>query len=134
MTAPVRGSFVDISVAVDHGYGDKCYDCEAFAVTALITESDSMGSEYHPLCTSCGDKTLLKIKEAREKEEANPTGYCDWCKASNVLVSPHRDFEEGLHGRVYDVCSPCLAKERERIAEEMEDYEYDNDDWIGWCD
>lgn len=138
--SPVTGSFVSVSIAERQGYGNTCYDCaekgteNVPAITALITESDSFGSEYCPMCASCRDAYVIERDKAREEEKANPTGHCDWCKASNVLVSPHRDFEEGIHGRVYDVCSPCLSKERDRIAEEMEDYEYDNDDWIGWCD
>lgn len=40
--------------------------------------------------------------------------------------SPRRDFEEGLAGRLYDVCGDCVKKENERLAEEAEAYERDH--------
>mgnify|MGYP003604369764 CR=1 FL=1 len=133
--SPVTGKFVCVSVAESQGYGNTCYDCDEKgtenvpAVIALITNSDSFGSEYCPMCASCRDAYIIERDKAREEELANPTGHCDWCKASNVLVSPRRDFEEGSHGRVYDVCRPCIDKENELIRRDLYDGDEDWDDY-----
>lgn len=38
-------------------------------------------------------------------------------------LRPRRDFEEGLSGRVYEVCSACVKRENERLAEELDYYD-----------
>ena len=130
--APVRGQFVSVQTAESHGYGCYCHeeihgDTQVEAVTALITESDSFGSEYFPMCQECKDTYILERDKARKEEDENPTGFCDWCKASNVRVYPQRDWEEGSHGPVYDVCSPCSRKYQENLAKENAQYEEEDD-------
>ena len=33
---------------------------------------------------------------------------------------PRRDYEEGMTGRVYDVCGACVKKQNERLAAEYD--------------
>jgi hypothetical protein len=56
---------------------------------------------------------------------------CDWCKKVAKL-SPLRDtLEEGMHGPVYYVCSPCVKEYDERVNEEYEK-ECNRDDELIW--
>ena len=131
MIAPVAGRFVAVEIAESQGYGNTCYDCaekgteNVPATTALITNSDSFGSEYCPMCASCRDAYVIERDKAKAIELANPTGCCDWCNATNVVVTPRRDFEEGSHGRVYDICRPCIDKENELFRRGLDE----DDDW-----
>lgn len=111
------GQFVSIEVSVSQGYGNTCYDCECDgdvdvpAITVLVGSVDSYGSEFYPMCEKHRDDHIAY--KARQEEE--PTGHCDWCNTSNVVVFPHRDFEEGSSGRLYDVCNKCIEKENDQI-------------------
>lgn len=53
-----------------------------------------------------------------EDLDLHNVGTCDWCKGSNLIVKPHRDFEEGNNGPVYDVCKACRVQELERLDTE----------------
>lgn len=89
--------------------------CGKPSVYKVVGETDSMGSEHYFQCTQCREKE-------REWLKANPTmGDCKWCKASDVRVFPHRDFEEGMNGPVYEVCQACITKESERLREELDE-------------
>ncbi len=35
-------------------------------------------------------------------------------------LRPHRDYEEGMAGRVYDVCDACIVKEHKQLVAEDE--------------
>ena len=50
--------------------------------------------------------------------DQHDVGTCDWCKGSNLIVKPHRDFEEGSNGPIYDVCKACRVKESDSLNEE----------------
>lgn len=92
------------------------------AVVRIQGETDSFGSEMHDCCQECADA----IKAERNSPEAS-TGQCDWCKQEATDLRPRRDFEEGMCGRVYDVCGACVKKENEYLAAELDEY----DDWDG---
>ena len=81
----------------------------------LIGESDSFGDEYFYCCTEC-------LEKLRKWEKENPpTGTCDYCKGANLLLVKYRDLEEGMHGRVYDVCRPCRDKHTAFLLEDTHD-------------
>lgn len=120
--AYIPGQLLPASVAIHNGYGSICEDCNEPAVTTLVGETDSFGSEFHPLCQKHKDEYIVARDKEQEDEENNPTGCCDWCKRSHVKVRPHRDFEEGSCGPVYDVCDACIAKEQASLDDEYDDY------------
>lgn len=119
------GQFVSIDVSISQGYGNTCYDCECEghidvpAITVLVGSVDSYGSEFYPMCKKHKDSYIVHRDQKMEEELKNPTGCCDWCNTSNVVVSPRRDFEEGSSGRLYDVCSKCIDKENKAIQREL---------------
>lgn len=89
------------------------------AVARVQGETDSMGSEMNDLCSEC----LADVK-------AEPRGgRCDWCKEKSALLKPTRDYEEGLCGRVYDVCLSCRELARDEAAAELADLSPDYDDF-----
>lgn len=93
------------------------------AVRRVQGETDSFGAEYIDLCQECLD-------ELRKQDESR-TGRCDWCGQQATDLRPRRDFEEGMCGRVYDVCGDCVRRENERLKAELaeydDDYYYDGD-------
>ena len=46
--------------------------------------------------------------------------YCEWCKREAEGIFPHKDFEEGMAGREYDVCLACRKKEAAYVQEELD--------------
>jgi hypothetical protein len=92
------------------------------AVARIQGETDSFGSELWDLCEECRDK----MQEAKRQPI---TGRCDWCTSDANDLRPHRDYEEGSSGRVYDVCAGCRKREAERLQAELDD-----GDWDGWGD
>ncbi len=56
------------------------------------------------------------------------SGECDWCRKEADDLVEHKDFEEGMAGRLYDVCAECRIKERESVeAEQAEDDDYNEE-------
>ncbi len=103
--------------------GAMCDDHpEVPATKRLQGETDSMGCEYHDLCEQC-------IAEHREAAKQARVGNCDWCKNQADDLRPRRDFEEGLAGRLYDVCGACWRRQNEALRAELDDGE---DDLMGW--
>jgi hypothetical protein len=62
-----------------------------------------------------------EVAPEEEDLDLHNVGTCDWCKGSNLIVKPHRDFEEGSGGPIYDVCKACRVKEADSLCDE--------DDW-----
>lgn len=88
-------------------------------VARVQGETDSFGSELWDCCQECVD----------EMKNAPPhVGTCDWCKTPKVELRNMRDYEEGMSGRVYTVCTPCSDRYNKRQAEEFEK-EYGNEWW-----
>lgn len=89
------------------------------AVARVQGETDSFGSEMNDMCQECLDnhKAYLASDEAAESRK----GVCDWCKNTADDLRPKRDFEEGMSGRVYDVCGACVSRQNEELADELDD-------------
>lgn len=82
------------------------------AVRRVQGETDSMGCELNDMCQECLDKYKDEVKNA------DTSGTCEWCKTHAGKLRPRRDYEEGLYGRVYQVCEPCIDKQSARLAQE----------------
>lgn len=82
------------------------------AVKRVQGETDSMGCEMIDMCQVCYDahKNYMLNRDT--------SGHCDWCKCDKSIVRPHRDFEEGFAGRLYNVCTDCLKKESDSLEED----------------
>ena len=91
------------------------------AAARVQGETDSFGAEYFDLCKECRDKHFESIRNA------DTSGQCDWCKNHAPKLFSHRDFEEGLCGRIYDVCQACIDRENSRVEEELDSYADDYD-------
>ena len=124
---------------------------DRIAIRRVQGETDSFGCEAEDMCQECFDAEIASRYEPcpachgnrgefpdlytcpvcmnEGKIRRRNMGNCDWCKSTNVEVRPHRDFEEGRAGRVYDVCNECIRKENERLTAEL-----DSDDDGPWDD
>lgn len=95
--------------------GAKCDEHpDRDAVRRIQGETDSFGCEYHDMCQECYDEYVHEAKNADRSEK------CDWCGQHDEHLYPHRDIEEGSHGRVYEMCKPCIDAERQRWEEDEE--------------
>lgn len=102
----------------DAPVGAMCDEHPDRPATARIQgETDSFGSEMHDLCDECARELVRACREPRE-------GVCEWCKRPATDLRDRRDWEEGMSGRLYEVCGACVREENERLAAEM-----DEDDW-----
>jgi hypothetical protein len=81
------------------------------AVARIQGETDSFGSEMHDLCAECATAYRAELREP-------DLGRCEWCNADDVPRRPQRDYDEGMHGRVYSVCAPCREKYQKRLDRE----------------
>lgn len=96
------------------------------AVARIQGETDSFGAELNDMCQECLDE------DRKAMAEADHSGVCDWCKNKAPRVRPQRDYEEGMSGRVYDVCDACIKRvndEAERDLEARGYYDYDEPDY-----
>jgi len=85
-------------------------------IARIQGETDSMGSEMNDCCQECSDTIRAHAKEAR-------TGVCDWCKLQVSDLRPARDYDEGMSGRVYDVCGRCVRKQTEEATQWLREYD-----------
>jgi hypothetical protein len=88
------------------------------AVKRVQGETDSFGAELNDLCEVCYKEHQAAV-EAHKAEDA--TGVCDWCKKPAFDLRPRRDYEEGLYGRLYDVCGACVKSENDMLQQELDD-------------
>lgn len=91
------------------------YHPDRVAYRRVQGETDSFGCEMIDMCRECYDAYKA------EQQTADRSGTCDWCKTHQTDLRPHRDFEEGSAGRVYDVCGKCVKKERAALDAEWEE-------------
>ncbi len=85
-------------------------------------ETDSFGSELNDMCDEC-------FKADREEAKLPNIGPCDWCDAKDVHRVDARDYEEGMAGRVYQVCAPCKKRQTDRLNaayDDLGDWDYDD--------
>jgi hypothetical protein len=80
-------------------------------------ETDSFGCEMHDLCDECSKKWSEEVRNA------DTSGDCEWCKMPSDKLFDRRDPEEGMSGRVYRVCRPCIDRQNKRYAEELDYYD-----------
>lgn len=127
VTGPI--SSLPGSVHAPGGDGKCDYHPDREAITRFQGETDSFGCEMHDLCKECADDWRAQARAA------DTSGICDWCKTHAPKRRDRRDYEEGMHGRVYQVCHACIDKENARYAEELNDRHdddpFDEDD-CGW--
>jgi hypothetical protein len=102
--AHYRGQLVPIDPNKDT---DVCRTCNESAQFRLVEKVGFCKVDWSSYCTTHSE-------EAREAM----LGTCDWCKGSNLITTPHRDFEEGSNGPVYEVCQACRVKESADLSEE----------------
>jgi hypothetical protein len=95
------------------------------AVARVQGETDSFGCEMEDICQQCIDqRRAYRCSEAGKAEAlAARTGQCEWCKGNATDLREARDYDEGMHGRVYRVCGGCIKRRDDRIAEELERYD-----------
>ena len=93
------------------------------AVVRVQGETDSFGCEMEDICQQCVDeRKAYRCSEAGQAEELEwRTGACEWCKNHVTDLRDARDYEEGMSGRVYDVCGACVSRQNEELAAEMDD-------------
>ena len=112
---------------------EKTCDCHVKrpAVLAVIGEIDGFGAEYNNCCEYC----VKKILTARYKYEQDIAegrvvlhGYCDDCQDDVCgIVEEYRD-NETRESR--DLCTTHMAiqKKADRLANVVDEWEYDNED------
>lgn len=98
------------------------------AVVRLQGETDSFGSEMHDLCQECLDAYREEMKNA------DHSGTCEWCKQHKPHLRPQRDYEEGMAGRVYEVCDDCIKRVNDEARAELDAYYDSVDDYGDWDD
>jgi len=86
------------------------------AYKRIVGETDSFGSELIDLCQECYTAHINHVPEPI-------CGNCAWCKKHSDNLKPTRDFEEGLHGPVYDVCPGCRQRQNDDAAAELAHYD-----------
>lgn len=91
------------------------------AVVRVQGETDSFGCEMIDMCEEC------RQADIEEQRNADTSGTCEWCKQHAPRLRHRRDYEEGMSGRVYEVCDDCIK----RVNEQDEDYlrGLDSGDW-----
>lgn len=91
--------------AHDYPDGTMCdYHPDRLAVARIQGETDSMGCEMYDMCQECLDEHREHMRNA------DHSGVCEWCKQHKTRLRPQRDYEEGMYGRVYDVCDECIKR------------------------
>lgn len=106
------------------------------AVARIQGETDSFGAELNDMCQECLDQ------HRKEVAEADHSDTCDWCKQQKPYLRPQRDYEEGMAGRVYEVCDDCIKRVNDEAEAELaargdyDDYDpgYDEDDYDDFDD
>ncbi len=93
---------------------------DRLATARVQGETDSFGSEMIDMCDEC-----LEKMRSYEKEK-DRSGVCDWCKNNVPRLSQFRDYDEGMCGRLYDVCDPCIEKANAEAEAELEANGYFN--------
>jgi hypothetical protein len=86
------------------------------AVARVQGETDSFGSELYDLCAECLAEIRKEMSDAR-------IGVCDWCRTDANDLRHARDYEEGLTGRVYEVCGECIRRANEVAQREIDEYD-----------
>lgn len=86
------------------------------AVVRIQGETDSFGAELIDMCEEC----LQEYREQLRNEDTS--GQCDWCHQHKPKLRPRRDYDEGMYGRVYDVCDDCIKRQNDEAEKELGTY------------
>lgn len=86
------------------------------AIARIQGETDSFGAELNDMCQECLDEYREDVRNA------DTSGVCEWCKTEKPKLRPRRDYEEGMSGRVYDVCDDCIKRENDELEKELGTY------------
>ena len=89
------------------------------AVARIQGETDSMGAELNDMCQQCLDEDREFLRTF------DTSGACEWCGNFSPKRSNRRDYDEGMAGRIYLVCRPCIDREEEEALRELEEHDYD---------
>lgn len=92
-------------------------------------ETDSWGCEFVDMCQEC--YTSFVNRDRTEEQ----TGTCEWCHTHATDLRKRRDADEGMAGRLYDVCGACVKRDNERLQAELDDepeFIYDDRDCEGY--
>lgn len=121
--ADVTGPIRTLSGAIyEVPEGQKCDNHpRRKAVVRVQGETDSFGCEMHDLCQECFDKDRAWEKSAEAAEWRK--GKCEWCGNTVDDLRDARDYDEGLYGRVYRVCAPCVKRRDDEARREMDYYD-----------
>ncbi|MNU19689.1 hypothetical protein D3C71_79220 [compost metagenome] len=104
--------------------GTKCdKHPERMAMARIQGETDSMGAELIDCCDICAHDVREAAKLGATDRE------CDGCQRMFDQLNHYRDPDEGVAGRLYQLCDGCVAQAREQssdnsstgIADESED-------------
>lgn len=90
------------------------------AIRRVQGETDSFGCEFLDLCDEC-------MAELRKHAQDARSGVCDWCHMEATDLRPARDYDEGMSGRVYDVCGSCIKRRNDEAREELDRYDDQSD-------
>ena len=90
------------------------------AIARIQGETDSFGSEMHDMCAECLEehRAYLRSPEAQERRK----GRCEWCGNAATDLRDARDYDEGLSGRLYRVCGPCVKRANDEAKAELDEY------------
>lgn len=91
------------------------------AVVRVQGETDSFGCEMIDMCEEC------RQADIEEQRNADTSGTCDWCEQHAPRLRHRRDYEEGMYGRVYEVCDDCNARQNKEDEEYLRGF--DSGDW-----
>lgn len=107
--ATVTGPVSSLPGSRHHVEGEQCdhLGCEAPATIRVQGETDSFGAEFYDYCAAHVPKREQLI------------GTCEWCKTPDVPLRVTRDYDEGMHGPVYEVCVPCINRRNEEAEAEL---------------
>jgi len=106
----------------DFPEGTKCDDhSDRLAVARVQGETDSFGCEMHDMCAGClqEHRDYLRSPEAQERRN----GRCDWCGKDATDLRDARDYDEGMCGRLYRVCGPCIKRVDDEARAELDEYD-----------
>lgn len=107
--------------------GTKCDEHpDRDAVARVQGETDSFGCEMHDMCAECLEaaRAWSRSPEADEWRK----GKCEWCKTEVTDLRDARDYDEGMCGRVYRVCGPCVKRQNDEAERELRYYDNGYDD------
>lgn len=92
--------------------GAKCdKHPDRVAIARIQGETDSMGAELIDCCELCAQDVREAAKLSASDRE------CDRCERMFDRLHHYRDPDEGVAGRLYQLCDGCVAEAREQSGD-----------------